>query len=175
MSTKTKTDSQETQETFSLTVDNNVALDIISTIIDDEVIELTSAPQKYEQNDIFQEKDFTVRVRTKEGEHKTVSIEVLKFAYRTDFMRTWNRLDRQYSAPDKPVYGIFFVGEGVTVKKAPVITSRIRITDMITGEELKDVHCDFVDSLYYYSRSWIIQIPELKGTRFEKTLKLFEQ
>jgi hypothetical protein len=208
MDQETKTDSLELQEALIanplydhafkyLMEDNKVARKFISTIIGEDVIELSFAPQEYirESDDDVSEKswsvyrlDFVARIRTEEG-LKTIMIEVQKISLNTDIMRFRRYLGSQYqnkensyiddstkSVHSMPIYCIFFLGDGLDVKGVPVITVNPCVTDLATGQELTDLHNEFVESLHH--RSWIVQVPELKGRRrneVEILLSIFDQ
>jgi hypothetical protein len=209
MDQKTQTDNSKPQETLIanplydhvfkyLMDDNKVARKFISTIIGEDVIELSFAPQEYVQklyNNVTEKSwnvyrlDFVARIQTEEEEYKTVIIEILKFSFHTDFVRFWRYLDGQYcnkeniyydsenSTYTMPVYSIFFIADGLGIEGIPVVTANPCVIDAITSQELENVHSEFMDSLHY-SRSWIIQIPELKGRRrtdLEVMLSIFEQ
>ncbi|MDR1593160.1 MAG: hypothetical protein LBS43_01590 [Prevotellaceae bacterium] len=207
MSAKTKTDSSESQEELIanpiydhvfkyLMEDNKVARKLISTIINEEVIELSFAPQEYVQklDDKVLDKswsvyrlDFIARIHTNEG-LKIVMIEVQKISLNTDIMRFRRYLGSQYRNYENsyidsektthamPIYCIFFLGDGLDVKGIPVITVNPYAADMTTGKELKDLRNEFIETLHH--RSWIVQVPELKGRRrneMEILLSIFDQ
>jgi hypothetical protein len=184
--------------------DNQIARKFISTIIGEEVIELTFAPQEYvDDNENLSEKrwtvyrlDFVARIRTNEGT-KAVMIEVQKVSLFTDIVRFRRYLGGQYQLQklekrvvknDKevieygpiPIYCIFVLGEGIGIKNMPVVQIETKIIDNANNEEflneLSDESKEFITNLHH--RSWIIQVPELKNRRSNDTevlLSIFDQ
>jgi hypothetical protein len=118
---------------------------------------------------------------------KAVMIEVQKVSLNTDIMRFRRYLGSQYEKKEycyvdsagthaMPIYCIFFIGDGLGVDGVPVMRVNPSISDLATGQELKDLRNEFVESLHH--RSWIVQIPELKGRRrndLEILLSIFDQ
>ncbi|MDR1602512.1 MAG: hypothetical protein LBS42_08800 [Tannerella sp.] len=205
MNRKAKTDSTEREEALIanpiydhvfkyLMEDNKVARKFISAIIGEDVTELSFAPQEYVREVDAAEKsfsiyrlDFLARIRTDDGS-KVVMIEVQKVSLRTDIMRfryylggQYRNRDNSYTDPEgavhaMPIYCIFFIGEGLSVKGVPVMAVNPQTEDVATRQVLKDLRNEFVESLHH--RSWIVQIPELKGRRrndLEILLSIFDQ
>ncbi|MDR2810068.1 MAG: hypothetical protein LBB84_05855 [Tannerellaceae bacterium] len=175
--------------------DNRVARKFISAIIGEEVVELSFTPQEYVRKQgsdpdrlwSVYRLDFTAQIRVGET-CKSVMIEVQKVSLRTDIMRFRRYLGSQYEkgtnsyvdslGVEHPmqIYCIYFIGSGIGVKGVPVMTVNPSASDAGTGSDLKDLHNEFVDSLHH--RSWIIQVPELKGRRrndLEILLSVFDQ
>jgi hypothetical protein len=106
----------------------------------------------------------------------------------TDIMRFRRYLGGQYQKCENSyvdssdvelpmqIYCIYFICDGIGVKGVPVMAVNPNVLDVGTGKELKDLHNEFVDSLRH--RSWIIQVPELKGrcrNDLEILLSIFDQ
>ncbi|MDR2026753.1 MAG: hypothetical protein LBQ01_04240, partial [Prevotellaceae bacterium] len=176
--------------------DRKVASTFISTVIGEKIVELSSAPQEHvktENSDVPEKSlsvyrlDFVARIQTGEG-LKTVMIEVQKVSLNTDIMRFRSYLGGQYqndsnSYPDSqknihamPIYCIFVIGDGIGIEGVPVIKVDSRITDAATSRELTVPHNEFIEGLHH--RTWIVQVPELKGRRsndLEILLSIFDQ
>jgi hypothetical protein len=115
-------------------------------------------------------------------------IEVQKVSIGTDIMRFRRYMGGQYQKPENiyvdssgvehpmQIYCIYFIGSGIGVKGVPVMTVDPLALDAGTGRELKGLRNEFVESLHH--RSWIVQVPELKGRRrndLEILLSIFDQ
>jgi hypothetical protein len=184
--------------------DNQIARKFISTIIGEDVIELTFSPQEYvdDRENLSEKKwtvyrlDFVARIRTNEG-MKVVMIEVQKVSLFTDIVRfrrylggqyRLQKLERKIIKDNKevieydpiPIYCIFVLGEGIGIKNMPVVQIDTKIINNANNEELLDELPDeskeFIKNLHH--RSWIVQVPELKNRRSNDTevlLSIFDQ
>jgi hypothetical protein len=180
--------------------DNEVARKFVSTIIGEEVIELSFSPQEYvNREDEIPEKpwaiyrlDFTARIRTNEG-LKVVMIEIQKVSLRTDIVRFRRYLGIQYQTQREeitvkdgdenkvkyraiPIYCIFVIGDGIGIDGVPLVKVGVQVEDGATCETLKEESNEFVKNLHH--RSWIVQVPELKNRRSNKVevlLSIFDQ
>jgi hypothetical protein len=171
--------------------DLKVAKTFVSAIIGEEVSRLKFCPQemtiKYKENSrTVIRMDFLARIMTSNGP-KAVIIEMQKAQSSFDIKRFRRYIGKQYTSPDniykdknnkehaRQIYCIFFLGDGLNIRKAPVITVTNTVKDRRTGEKL-DVRSDFIDGLHH--NSWIVQIPHLKQHRrddLEKLLCVFDQ
>ncbi len=171
--------------------DLKVAKTFVSAIIGEKVTKLDFCPQEYtvkykEGSLTVVRMDFLARVKTEDG-YKAVIIEMQKASLATDIKRFRLYLGSQYQSPHnvykdenkvehtRPIYCIFFLGDGLDVEGVPVITVTNTVRDRATGRELK-LRNDFIESLHH--RSWIVQIPDLKMHRrndLEKLLSIFDQ
>jgi hypothetical protein len=184
--------------------DNQIARKFISTIIGEEVIELTFSPQECvdDKENLSEKKwtvyrlDFVARIRTNEG-IKAVMVEVQKVSLFTDIVRFRRYLGGQYQLQKLerkvikngkevieydsiPIYCIFVLGEGIGIKDMPVVRIDTKITNNANNEEflnaLPDESKEFIKNLHH--RSWIVQVPELKDRRSNNTevlLSIFDQ
>jgi hypothetical protein len=111
-----------------------------------------------------------------------------KVSLHTDIMRFRRYMGGQYQKPENSyvdssgvehpmqIYCIYFIGSGIGVKGVPVMTVNPCASDAGTGRALKGLRNEFVESLHH--RSWIVQVPELKGRRrndLEILLSIFDQ
>jgi hypothetical protein len=176
--------------------DSPSAIKLISAIINEEITELSFAPQEYVKEIDATEKshsvyrlDFIARIGSGENS-KVVMIEVQKVSLHTDIMRFRRYLGGQYqnqknSYKDSrgvihamPIYCIFFLGEGAGegVENIPVVKVTPAISDVTTGRLLTRVNNEFIKSLHHHS--WIVQVPALTGHRrneLEILLSIFDQ
>jgi hypothetical protein len=175
--------------------DNDVARRFISTIIGEEVIELTFAPQEYvnqkkkkkdtsEKDWNYYRLDFMARIRTNER-LKAVMIEVQKISVGTDIIRFRRYLGGQYQnqiqtdGDDEtaiPIYCIFVIGDGIGVEGIPVLKINPDVENAATGRKVQTGYNEFIESLHH--RSWIVQVPELKNrsdNEMETLLSIFDQ
>jgi hypothetical protein len=180
--------------------DNTVARKFISTIIGEEVVELTFSPQEYvngtepvtDREWNYCRLDFVAQIRADE-EVKAVMIEVQKVSMDSDVIRFRRYLGAQYQmrsmkAKKKkkneevevtvpiPIYCIFVLGDGIGIKDIPVIKVDIEVTDNADNRELPEKNNEFIKNLHH--RSWIVQVPELKDRRrndVEVLLSIFDQ
>ena len=171
--------------------DLKVAKTFISAIIGEEVTELDFCPQefttKYKEDSLTVIRlDFLARIKTAEG-YKAVIIEMQKALLSSDIRRFRRYLGSQYQSKSnvykdenriehaRPIYCIFFLGQGLNVPGIPVLTVTNIVKDRATGRELK-LRNEFIDSLHH--KSWIVQISDLKEHRrddLEKLLSIFDQ
>jgi len=176
--------------------DNDVAKTIISAIIDEDIDELDILPQERilaleKQSLTVYRLDFSAKIKTKQGNHKHVIIEIQKAKLPSDIMRFRRYLGEQYRNKDNtffsvnkkgkslkkamPILTIYFLGHRLPTLKAPVIKVRRDCIDIRTGSPLIGKE-EFVESLTH--DSFIIQIPELpekKRTELECLLSVFDQ
>ena len=171
--------------------DLKVAKTFISAIIGQEVEELDFCPQelttKYKEDSLTVIRmDFLARIKTADG-YKAIIIEMQKAQLSSDISRFRRYLGSQYRSKSnmysdekkvehaRQIYCIFFLGKGLDVPDAPVLTVTNLVKDRATGKELY-LHNEFIDSLHH--QSWIVQISNLKKHRrddLEKLLSIFEQ
>jgi hypothetical protein len=176
--------------------DNEVARKFVSTIIGEEVIELSFSPQEYVNREdeipnklwAYSRLDFTARIRTNEG-LKAVMIEVQKVSLGTDILRFRHYLGLQYQeqkeriiTKDKelyraiPIYCIFVMGEGIGIDGVPLVKVNMQVDPVQNYGMLKEETKDFLTNLFH--RTWIVQVPELKNRRNDKVevlLSIFDQ
>jgi hypothetical protein len=171
--------------------DLKVAKTFISAIVGEEVTELDFCPQefttKYREGSLTVMRiDFLARIKTVDG-YRAVIIEMQKALLSSDIRRFRRYLGSQYQSRSnvykdenrvehaRPIYCIFFLGQGLNVPGVPVLTVTNTVKDRATGRELH-LQNEFIDSLHH--RSWIVQIPNLKAHRrddLEKLLGIFDQ
>jgi len=169
---------------------NEIAILILSTILEEEILSLELLPQ---ETAMVLEKhtftvyrlDFAVLIRTASGEERHVVIEIQKAKFVADIMRFRRYLGEQYKkgfpvADEKvpkaiPIISIYFLGYRLDHVDAPVIKVLRRYYDAATGEEIP-AREEFIESLTH--DRFVIQIPQLgpeRRTATEKLLAIFDQ
>ncbi len=172
--------------------DNSLAKLLLSTILDEEIIELTFTPQEhtaklnYPRHFTVYRLDFAATIRNSAGETRKVLIEVQKAKLVTDIMRFRRYLGEQYRDPNNavevggrkqalPLLTIYFLGHALEHSSAPVIHVKRESHDLITKEPLAHKET-FIETLTH--DSYIIQIPHLgeqKRNAVEDLLQIFNQ
>jgi hypothetical protein len=182
--------------------DEKVAKFFLSTIIKEEVVELSFAAQERtrylteeekKQKDQSRESnltvcrlDFSAKIRTPDDRFKTVMIELQKIKLPSDIMRFRRYLGLNYMDPSnadqvngeetaRQIYCIFLLGHDLGFPQHPVIRVDHKVTDDTTDEDLSEAN-EFIRSIHH--RSWIVQIPQLKRRRrneVEQLLSVFDQ
>nr|VFJ42314.1 MAG: hypothetical protein BECKFW1821A_GA0114235_100174 [Candidatus Kentron sp. FW] len=176
---------------------NEIAILILSTILEEEIIALDFLPQETAttvksrspagENLSFTvyRLDFSARIRMPEGEEKHVVIEIQKAKFAADIMRFRRYLGEQYRrgfpipgskvAKGLPIISIYFLGYRLDHIDVPVIKILRHYYDAATGEEIPTRE-KFIESLTH--DSFVIQIPQLgpeRRTAAEKLLAIFDQ
>ncbi len=172
--------------------DNKVAKIFLSAILEEEIVDLEYRPKEVrtetEKSTLtVYRMDFSAKIKTTEGDHRLVIIEIQKAKYHTDIMRFRKYLGSQYADPNNmyveeegvkyalPIISMYFLGHSLKHTEAPVIKVKRNYYDMATGEELKEKE-EFIESLTH--DSYVIQIPKLKEKRrneVEILLSIFDQ
>ena len=175
--------------------DNAVAKLVISSIINEEVLELEPKPQERtrEKVKIDTDKssltvyrlDFSAKIKVPSG-HKLVHIEMQKADVPADIIRFRRYLGEQYIDPDNTIntpdgikglqiYCLYFLGKGLGTHDTPVLEINPNVKDVATSEIINK-KSDFIESLHH--KTWIIQINCLKDRRrneLEQLLSVFDQ
>ncbi len=169
---------------------NEIAILILSTILEEEILSLELLPQETamaleKHTFTVYRLDFAARIKTAGGEERHVVIEIQKAKFAADIMRFRRYLGEQYKkgfpvAGEKvpkaiPIISIYFLGYRLDQVDAPVIKVLRRYYDAATGEEIPTRE-EFIESLTH--DSFVIQIPQLgpeRRTTTEKLLAIFDQ
>jgi hypothetical protein len=172
--------------------DEELAKVLLSTIIGEEIIDLEPRPQETSINipDKFLSVirvDFKAIIKTPEGKHKKVLIELQKGKHSFDITRFRKYLGENYSKDDEiiisdesfkvplPIITIYFLGfklENITV---PVVKAEHQYKDVINNKKL-DVKDEFIEQLVH--DCFVIQIPRLTENlqnKVERLLQIFNQ
>ncbi len=173
--------------------DTEIAKELISVIIGEEVVELELRPQEHTGKSeqylvmIFR-LDFKAIIKTKEGTLKKILIELQKGKKAEDITRFRKYLGENYIkkdliqtedgvvTKDLPIIAIYFLG--FSLKNVP--TSALKVnrvyTDLIENVELNGPKEEFIEMLSH--DSYIIQIPRLRievKNEMERILNVFNQ
>ena len=171
--------------------DNRVARLFLSTMIGEEIVELTFRPTEH-RTDVEQRNvtvfriDFSARIALPNGGEKLVIIEIQKAKFASDIMRFRKYLGRQYLSKENsytvngelramPILSIYLLGHSLEHTESPVIRVVRQYLDA-TGREQIARQEDFIESLTH--DSIIVQIPHLKQRRqndLESLLGIFDQ
>jgi len=171
--------------------DNRVARLFLSTMIGEEIVELTFRPTEH-RTDVEQRHvtvfriDFSARIALPSGGEKLVIIEIQKAKFASDIMRFRKYLGRQYLSKENsytvngelramPILSIYLLGHSLEHTESPVIRVVRQYLDA-TGREQIAHQEDFIESLTH--DSIIVQIPHLKRRRqndLESLLGIFDQ
>ncbi|MEI8294680.1 MAG: hypothetical protein WCG66_11990 [bacterium] len=171
--------------------DNRVARLFLSTMIGEEIVELTFRPTEH-RTDVEQRNvtvfriDFSARIALPNGGEKLVIIEIQKAKFASDIMRFRKYLGRQYLSKENsymvngelramPILSIYLLGHSLEHTKSPVIRVVRQYLDS-TGREHIPEQEEFIESLTH--DSIIVQIPHLKQRRqndLESLLGIFDQ
>lgn len=175
--------------------DLDIARELISEIIHQEIISIQIKPQ---ENTVSLEKkdshknlrtesadhtsfftvyrlDFVAEIRTEEG-NKKILIELQKAKLATDIMRFRRYLGEQYTKDSLPIITIYFIGYLLDRNLPKVIEVSRLYKDRLTGETAEKSRNEFIDSLTH--DSFVIQLFELETkmrNRLEKVLSIFSQ
>nr|VFJ57203.1 MAG: hypothetical protein BECKDK2373B_GA0170837_106414 [Candidatus Kentron sp. DK] len=132
---------------------NEIAILILSTILEEEILSLDLLPQETavtleSRSFTVYHLDFSARIRTATGEEKHVVIEIQKAKFATDIMRFRRYLGDQYtkgfpvegekSPKPIPIISIYFLGYKLDHAISPVIKVYRTYRDGATGETLPE-------------------------------------
>ena len=179
--------------------DSKIAKLLLSTIIEEEVIELSFLPQEKigelaranKEDDsrpplTVYRLDFSATIKTPQGS-KQVIIEIQKAKFATDIMRFRKYLGEHYQKAHVqvidgkerekalPLLSIYFLGRKLEHITRPLIKVKRHYYDLISKKEIKEKE-EFIESLTH--DSFIIQIPQLREryqTEAEQLLSVFDQ
>ena len=170
---------------------NEIAILILSTILDEEIMALDFLPQETSvvlENRSFSvyQLDFSARIKTRNGTLKHVIIEIQKAKFAADIMRFRRYLGEQYKqgytlagsgkVPKAiPIISIYFLGYQLEHVSVPVIKVLRNYYDAATGQAIS-AREEFIESLTH--DSFVIQIPYLgpeRKTAGERLLAVFDQ
>lgn len=174
--------------------DNKLATLLLSTILDEEIVELAFKPQEHiskltSDTRLFTvyRLDFAATIKKANGEYKKILIEIQKAKLVTDIMRFRRYLGNQYRDANNiiineqgekvalPLLTIYFLGHSLDYSTAPVIRVQRKSYDITTGQKLDNTE-SFIEALTH--DSYVIQIPQLHQpykTEVEQMLQIFNQ
>jgi len=171
--------------------DNRIARLFLSTMIGEEIVELTFRPTEHrfdvEQRSVTVFRmDFSARIALPGGGEKLVIIEIQKAKFATDIMRFRKYLGKQYQSKENsytvdgtvramPILSIYFLGHPLEHTESPVIRVVRQYFDASGNERIGQAE-EFIESLTH--DSIIVQIPHLNRRRqsdLECLLGIFDQ
>jgi len=180
--------------------DGKIAKLLISSIIGENITELTFLPQEFttdlenlksrtekRNSKTVYRLDFSAKIKTQTG-NKHVIIEIQKAKFATDIMRFRKYLGEQYANKENtqliaegkrtrktgiPILSIYFLGHRLNYTKASVIGIKRSYTDIITGEEITTKE-SFIRTLTEFKNDRIIELDnktvEIKSMEILKVL-----
>ncbi len=143
------------------------------TLLNNEIVYLKNQHQKTGVLKL----DFKAKIKTQEGEHLMVIIEVQKANYTSNYMRFRQYLGHQYIDKNNvyehegaklplPIFSIYFLGYYVGIDNSvPIIKVKPLISDYTTQKEVLNT-CTFIQSLSH--EMIIIQTRALRNTHRSK-------
>jgi hypothetical protein len=179
--------------------DSRVAKSFLSAIIGEQIVELDITSTEYtlkkgveksQINSTLEQItvcrfDFAAKIETKNGDYKTVLIELQKAKFATDIMRFRRYLGTMYQSVEntydkrrvkaRQIYCIYLLNYEIGLSDSPIIKVDYIVSDLTTGEKL-DKKNEFIESLNH--KSWIVQVRQLKEKRrneLENLLSIFDQ
>ena len=172
--------------------DNRIARLFLSTLIGEEIVELTFRPTEHrvdvEQRSVTVFRmDFSARIVLPGGGEKLVIIEIQKAKYATDIMRFRKYLGQQYLSKENaytsssgemralPILSIYLLGHSLEHTDLPVIRVVRQYLDA-AGQASRGDREEFIESLTH--DSIIVQIPHLNRRHqsdLECLLGIFDQ
>lgn len=172
--------------------DINIAKDILSVILNVEIIELELQPQEVIINVQgglrFLRLDFKARIRLKDGTEKVILIEIQKSKKDTNVSRFRRYLGDNYAKVDElidefgemrrkslPITAIYFLGYELENISVPIVKVVREYRDAVTNELLIEKE-SFIEQLSH--DLYAIQIPKLKmeaQSELERILDVFSE
>ena len=179
--------------------DSKVAKTFLSAVIGEKIVKLDFTSTEYtlktgvkkSQIDRTLEQivvcrlDFAAKIKTENGDYKTVIIELQKAKFATDIMRFRRYLGTMYQSKEntsdkaqvkaRQIYCIYLLNYEIELSNCPVIKVDYTVCDLATGEELNKKN-EFIEGLNH--KSWIVQVKQLKEKRrneLENLLSIFDQ
>jgi hypothetical protein len=172
--------------------DYDIAKDILSAILNEEIISIEFMPQeatKFTEEGVKSTRfDFKCVVRNRKGELRTVIMEIQKartdkqiFRFRGYLGNTYMKKVRVISEAGKkeevsiPITSIYFLGDNLQQAAVPILKIDRVYTDLLTGEVLNFKE-PFIELLSH--DLYVIQIKRLNKmikTDLEKMLDVFNQ
>ena len=165
-----------------------VAKFFISTLLDQHIESVEVRPQEFTYEDEHRNiavlrLDFLAVVRTAEGGHQKVLIEIQKARNRIDVMRFRNYLAEQYKREDKvgdarvvlPITTIYMLGFNIPEIETACVHVNRQYRDLINARVL-DARSSFIERLTH--DSYIVQLRRIEGryqSKLDKLLSVFEQ
>jgi len=171
----------------------DVAKGIISNIIGEDILSLDFKAQenilRSERSLTVYHLDFIARIQAKQGEIKTVLIELQKSNLPYDIMRFRQYVGEQYKKMDEvvlenrksavkeplPIITIYLLGFFISETLPGVIKVNREYIDVLEGKKIAERN-DFIECLTH--DSYVIQVPALKQqmrTPLEWVLSIFRQ
>jgi hypothetical protein len=168
--------------------DERIAKFFLSTLLEQNIETVEVQPQEFTYTDelaglaVFR-LDFVATIKTVEGEHKKILIEIQKAKNQIDLMRFRNYLAEQYKKENKvndkktilPITTIYILGFKLSEIDTPCIKIERNYRDLV-NKKVIDTRSDFIEKLTH--NSFIVQVDRITDryqTKLDKLLSIFEQ
>ena len=171
---------------------NRIARFLIETLTDESLEILDLKPQEFVYSTglgvlAVMRYDFIATIKTKEGEHKKVIIEIQKANNATDLIRFRNYLAEQYKKEEEietgygkyrqalPIIAIYLLGFNLPGLDAAAIKVARIYTDLLTHKTINQKN-DFIERLSH--DCYVVQVSKIHTkvqTSLEELLSVFEQ
>ncbi len=168
--------------------DAEIAKGLIAKIINEEIVELSFEPQILSSRStkfdlVILRLDFKATIKTPNGEHKKVLIELQKSKNTNDILRFRKYLAENYATEDViegennslPIITIYFLGFSLENITTPALKVNRQYFDLINEKQL-NVKETFIEKLTH--DCYVIQIKRLDETietELESVLQVFNQ
>jgi chemotaxis protein histidine kinase CheA len=171
--------------------DMDITRELLATILNEDIISIDVKPQEVvteigDKNVNIVRFDFKAIIRTGDGTHKTILIELQKAKKQIDVLRFRRYLAQNYARAEQiqlanseivtrpiPITTIYFLGFKLDYAKNMAIRVNREYRDAVTGELIEQKE-DFIELLTH--DSIIIQVPQINSetrNRLEKVLQIF--
>jgi hypothetical protein len=159
---------------------NKVAKFLVATILDCKVISLKATIQEHTKPHkdtgalTLYRKDFSAEIQDKNGNNKTVIIEIQKAGNFGDIPRFRDYLGGEYARSEYPIVAIYILGFNLSVN-SPAFVAYPECKDLQTNQKL-NVHDNFVEHLTH--KAYFVQTKRIKqslNTKLDALLSVFAQ
>ncbi len=177
---------------------DRIARFFLETLLEQDILEVHLKPQElpyFNKEDdaslsaalTVMRLDFVATIKTADGEHKKVLIEIQKARNTIDVMRFRNYLAEHYKQEDEietdkgkqyvalPIITIYLLGFKLQNVDTPALKVATQYINQV-NHEVMNIKSDLIEKLTH--ESYIVQIPRIEAklnTRLEQLLSFFEQ
>jgi hypothetical protein len=171
--------------------DMDITRELLATILNEDIVSIDVKPQEVvteigEKNINIVRFDFKAIIRTADGSHKNILIELQKAKKQIDVLRFRRYLAQNYARAEQiqrengesetrpiPITTIYFLGFNLDFAKNMAIRVNREYRDAVTGALIAEKE-NFIELLTH--DSIIIQVPQIRGesrNRLEQVLQIF--
>ncbi|MCL2845414.1 MAG: hypothetical protein FWE23_08195 [Chitinivibrionia bacterium] len=159
---------------------NKIARFLVGTILDCKIVSLEARIQEHTDPNkkngalTLYRKDFSAKIQDKNGNTKTVIIEIQKAGNFGDIPRFRDYLAVEYKRTEYPIIAIYILGFNLSVN-SPAFVAFPECKDLQTNQKLT-VHDNFVEHLTH--KAYFVQTKRIKqslNTKLDAVLSIFAQ